>query len=43
MSPPARRLLFLLLTLHQTGHDLDRLRMDARRLEHEFLGEDAND
>lgn len=40
MSPTARRLLFLLLALHRAGHDLDRLRADARRLEREFLEED---
>ena len=40
MSPTARRLLFLLLALHRSGHDLDRLRTDARRLESEFLDEE---
>lgn len=40
MSPTARRLLFFLLVLHRAGHDLDRLRSDARRLENEFLDED---
>jgi hypothetical protein len=40
MSPTARRLLFLLLVLHRAGHDLDRLRAEARRLEREFLDED---
>ncbi|UWU12409.1 hypothetical protein [Sinorhizobium medicae] len=39
MSPTARRLLFVLLALHRSGHDLDRLRSEARRLEHEFLDE----
>lgn len=43
MSPTARRLLFLLLALHRSGHDLDRLRTDARRLENEFLDEDEDD
>jgi hypothetical protein len=40
MSPTARRLLFVLLVLHRSGHDLDSLRADARRLENEFLDGD---
>ncbi len=40
MSPTARRLMFLLLALHEDGADLDRLRRRARDLEGEYLGED---
>ena|ERR1700685_1003672 len=43
MSPSARRMLFLLLALHQAGHDLDRLRSAARRLEREYLGPEEDD
>jgi hypothetical protein len=43
MSPTARRLLFLLLALHRAGHDLDRLRLSARRLEREYLGNEDDD
>jgi hypothetical protein len=42
-SPSARRLLFLLLALHRAGHDLDRLRLSARRLEREYLGDEDED
>lgn len=41
MTPTARRLLFVLLALHRDGHDLDALRSAARRLEREYLEEDA--
>jgi hypothetical protein len=43
MSPSARRLLFLLLTLHHAGHDLDDLRRAARRLERDYLGDEDED
>jgi hypothetical protein len=39
ISSTARRLLFLLLALHEGGHDLDKLRVAARRLEREYLAE----
>lgn len=39
MNPTARRLMFLLLALHQDGHDLDGLRTKARALERAMLGE----
>lgn len=41
MTPTARRLLFVLLALQGEGHDLDALRSAARRLEREYLEEDA--
>lgn len=41
MTPTARRLLFMLLALQRQGHDLDALRSAARRLEREYLEEDA--
>jgi cob(I)alamin adenosyltransferase len=41
MTPTARRLLFVLLALKREGHDLDALRSAARRLEREYLEEDA--
>jgi len=40
MAPTARRLLFLLLALHQRGVDLDDLRRSTRALEREYLGGD---
>lgn len=40
MSPTARRLLFTLLALQRSGHDLDALRSSARRLEQDYLGEE---
>jgi hypothetical protein len=40
MAPTARRLLFLLLALHQQGVDLDDLRRRARSLEREHFGDD---
>jgi hypothetical protein len=40
MTPTARRLMFLLLALHEEGVDLDQLRRRARDLEREHLGED---
>ena len=40
MSPTARRLLFLLLALHEQGHDLDEWRRVARRLEQSYLQRD---
>jgi hypothetical protein len=43
MSPSAKRLLFMLLALHRAGHDLDRLRATARRLEREYLGPEEDD
>ena len=43
LSPSARRLLFLLLALHEGGHDLDRLRSIARRLEREYLGDEEDE
>lgn len=43
LSPSARRLLFLLLALHEAGHDLDRLRSIARRLEREYLGDEEDE
>lgn len=43
MSPSARRMLFLLLALHREGHDLDRLRRTARRLEHHYFGNEDDD
>lgn len=39
MNPTARRLMFLLLALHQAGHDLDQLRLTARSLERAILGD----
>jgi hypothetical protein len=42
-SPSARRLLFLLLALHRDGHNLDRLRSSARRLEREYLDDEDDD
>ncbi len=41
MTPTPRRLLFVLLALQGEGHDLDALRSAARRLEREYLEEDA--
>lgn len=41
MTPTARRLLFLLLVLQRHGHNLDAIRSAARRLEREYLEEDA--
>lgn len=41
MTPTARRLLFLLLVLQCDGHNLDAIRSAARRLEREYLEEDA--
>ena len=41
MTPTARRLLFLLLVLQRDGHNLDAIRSAARRLEREYLEEDA--
>lgn len=41
MTPTSRRLLFLLLLLQREGHDLDAIRSAARRLEREYLEEDA--
>lgn len=43
MSPTSRRLLFLLLALHDAGHDLDDLRRTARRLERDYLGDEDDD
>lgn len=43
MSPPARRMLFLLLVLYRAGHNLDSLRSSARRLEREYLGAEDDD
>ena len=40
MSPTARRLLFLLLALHEGGEDLDAWRRKARRLERAHLDDD---
>jgi hypothetical protein len=37
MSPTARRLLFLLLALHERGEDLEALRRQARQLEQIYL------
>jgi hypothetical protein len=39
ISPTAKRLLFVLLALHEAGHDLDRLRAAARRLEQAYLAD----
>ena len=41
MTPTLRRLLFVLLVLQCEGHDLDAIRSAARRLEREYLEEDA--
>lgn len=43
MTLTARRLLFLLVALHEDGADLDQLRRRARALEGEYLGEDDDD
>ncbi len=41
MTPTSRRLLFVLLVLQRDGHDLDAIRSAAKRLEREYLEEDA--
>jgi hypothetical protein len=41
MTSIARRLLFVLLVLEREGHHLDAVRSAARRLERDFLEEDA--
>jgi hypothetical protein len=41
MTPTARRLLFLLLVLKRDGLDLDAIRSAAKRMEREYLEEDA--
>jgi hypothetical protein len=41
MTATARRLLFIPLVLKRDGHDLDAIHSAARRLEREFLEEDA--
>lgn len=41
MSPSARRLLFVLLSLQREGHDLDDIRAKALRLEREYLDEES--
>ena len=40
MSPTARRLLFMLLALKRSGHDVEALRSAAHRLEQDYLGEE---
>lgn len=40
MSPTARRLLFMLLALKRSGHDVEALRSAARRMERDYLGEE---
>jgi hypothetical protein len=40
MTTTARRLLFLLIALHQQGVDLDVLRQRARQIERDYLGDD---
>jgi cob(I)alamin adenosyltransferase len=41
MTPTARRLPFVLLSLQREGNDLDALRSAVRRIEREYLEEDA--